>query len=50
MLTGRGDKSNLGGMGEDLMKTSQSEVALQLCFKGVGSQKAEKGEGANRAF
>lgn len=30
------------------MKTSPSEVALELCFKGVGSQKAEKGEIVNQ--
>lgn len=32
------------------MKTLQQEVALELSFEGVGSQKAEKGEGMKSAF
>lgn len=46
-ITGRNDKSMSGG--EDLMETSQSEVALEL-FEEVGSQKAKKGEEIKNVF
>lgn len=35
--------------GEDLMETSQSEVALEL-FEEVGSQKAKKGKEIKSVF